>query len=746
MRGRRLDAGADAHRARRRRGSRARARRRRRRLPRQAVRRSTSSPRGCGRWRGAARSSGRRCWPRATCATTRPRARWRGETESRALDDRARAARGVPAPPRPDPRPRSAARRRPGTRATSAAPTSSTSTCATCARRSTGRSASTSIETIRGTGYRLRADGGRPAESTAALAQGPAARAGDARLRRRSARSCSLALGLFLHARLRAELDASLQAGLRQRARRPDDPGRPGRCRRPGAQRPRRPRRRRRPGPRRRTGGVVAGAPGFEASAAADPAQSSGARAGRALASTRGDAPTTRAGSRCSPRRPDRPGRRGRRVRWRIATTRLGSLDALLLLGLPDRAPARRRRRLRGRRRRRCARSSGCAPAPRRSAAATSAERLPVPAADDEVRRLAETLNGMLARLEEAFARERAFVADASHELRTPLARLKAELELAGRGGRSVAELEEAVRSAAVETDRLVLLAEDLLVLARADQGTLPLRAERLDVARAARRDAAALRPRRHGRGPRRARRRAATGCGSSRRSPTSSTTRGATAAATSRSAPRSTRAASRLHVRDEGAGVPAGAAGAGPSSASPAATRAATRTAAPGSVWRSSRPSPRPTAARAGIADGATVRRLDEAPGMSTAGLCEDDDELREVVKRALEADGLTVTATASGERGRRGCSASGPLDVLILDVGLPGCRRARRLRGAARARRRHAGAVPHRARRAARPAQRLPRRRRRLPDQAVRARRAARPRPGAAAPPAAGRAPPRG
>ena len=57
--------------------------------------------------------------------------------------------------------------------------------------------------------------------------------------------------------------------------------------------------------------------------------------------------------------------------------------------------------------------------------------RLPVPPSNDEVARLGETLNEMLARLEEAFARERAFVADASHELRTPLAILKGELELA---------------------------------------------------------------------------------------------------------------------------------------------------------------------------------------------------------------------------------------------------------------------------------------------------------------------------
>jgi signal transduction histidine kinase len=110
------------------------------------------------------------------------------------------------------------------------------------------------------------------------------------------------------------------------------------------------------------------------------------------------------------------------------------------------------------------------------------AERLPAPEARDEVRRLADTLNGLLGRLEQAFVRERSFVADASHELRTPLARLKAELELAGRDGRTAEELVEAVRSAAGETDQLILLAEDLLVLARSDQGRLPLRPEHIDV------------------------------------------------------------------------------------------------------------------------------------------------------------------------------------------------------------------------------------------------------------------------
>jgi signal transduction histidine kinase len=115
---------------------------------------------------------------------------------------------------------------------------------------------------------------------------------------------------------------------------------------------------------------------------------------------------------------------------------------------------------------------------------ADAGRRLPVGAADDEVARLGETLNAMLDRLEEAFDRERTFVADASHELRTPLAILKTELELALRAGRDPAELIDALRSAAEETDRLARLADDLLVIARSDRGRLPVRLETVDAGR----------------------------------------------------------------------------------------------------------------------------------------------------------------------------------------------------------------------------------------------------------------------
>jgi signal transduction histidine kinase len=106
--------------------------------------------------------------------------------------------------------------------------------------------------------------------------------------------------------------------------------------------------------------------------------------------------------------------------------------------------------------------------------------RLPLPRSRDEIASLGATLNAMLSRLETALTTERMFVANASHELRTPLALLKTELELSLSGNRDAQELTAAIRSAAEETDRLVQLSEDLLVLARARQGRLPLRLEEI--------------------------------------------------------------------------------------------------------------------------------------------------------------------------------------------------------------------------------------------------------------------------
>lgn len=109
-------------------------------------------------------------------------------------------------------------------------------------------------------------------------------------------------------------------------------------------------------------------------------------------------------------------------------------------------------------------------------------EGLPLPVAQDEIRRLGETLNEMLARLRAAFEREGRFVADASHELRTPIAIIKTELE----GALQVVGTGDSVRASLVaateECDRLGQLAGDLLVIARAADGQLPIRPESTDI------------------------------------------------------------------------------------------------------------------------------------------------------------------------------------------------------------------------------------------------------------------------
>ena len=104
----------------------------------------------------------------------------------------------------------------------------------------------------------------------------------------------------------------------------------------------------------------------------------------------------------------------------------------------------------------------------------TTGERLPVPRSEDEIHRLATTLNEMLERLDAGLLRERRFVADASHELRTPLSLLRTELELALRRPRTPEEHEAALRSVAEEVDRLVRLAEGLLLLAHRGGGRDP--------------------------------------------------------------------------------------------------------------------------------------------------------------------------------------------------------------------------------------------------------------------------------
>ncbi|MFE3137420.1 ATP-binding protein [Streptomyces scopuliridis] len=98
--------------------------------------------------------------------------------------------------------------------------------------------------------------------------------------------------------------------------------------------------------------------------------------------------------------------------------------------------------------------------------------RVPEPASDDEVARLARTTNETLTALEAAVERQRRFVADASHELRSPIASLRTQLEV----GDAHPELLD-VPGAVADTVRLQQLAADLLLLARLDAGERPGRA-----------------------------------------------------------------------------------------------------------------------------------------------------------------------------------------------------------------------------------------------------------------------------
>ncbi len=105
-------------------------------------------------------------------------------------------------------------------------------------------------------------------------------------------------------------------------------------------------------------------------------------------------------------------------------------------------------------------------------------QRVPVPRTRDEVHRLAITLNEMIARLEEAFRRQRRFVADASHELRTPVAVIRSMTELALFEELTLQEYKQMLGNINIETERLGHLISDLLALARSDEGKTLLELE----------------------------------------------------------------------------------------------------------------------------------------------------------------------------------------------------------------------------------------------------------------------------
>jgi two-component system heavy metal sensor histidine kinase CusS len=99
------------------------------------------------------------------------------------------------------------------------------------------------------------------------------------------------------------------------------------------------------------------------------------------------------------------------------------------------------------------------------------ARRIPLPASEGEFRQLALTLNEMLSRLEEGFARMRTFTSNAAHELKTPVATVRSALETSL--GRPPGDMEESIRDALEELTRLSEITEKLFLLARADAGHL---------------------------------------------------------------------------------------------------------------------------------------------------------------------------------------------------------------------------------------------------------------------------------
>jgi len=109
-------------------------------------------------------------------------------------------------------------------------------------------------------------------------------------------------------------------------------------------------------------------------------------------------------------------------------------------------------------------------------------QRLVVRRTGDELERLGDTWNEMLGRLNGGVQRMRQFTADASHELRTPISVIRTTAELALRRERSSEEYRRALESIQREAEWMTQLAEDLLLLARSDNGMLTLRSESVDV------------------------------------------------------------------------------------------------------------------------------------------------------------------------------------------------------------------------------------------------------------------------
>jgi heavy metal sensor kinase len=114
----------------------------------------------------------------------------------------------------------------------------------------------------------------------------------------------------------------------------------------------------------------------------------------------------------------------------------------------------------------------------RRISAEDLGQRLDLRLPDDEVGRLARTFDEMIARLDEAFRRQRQFTADASHELRTPMTVIKGQIEVALQRERDPQAYRQVLQAVNEEVDRMIRLVGSLLTLARADAGQIPITLE----------------------------------------------------------------------------------------------------------------------------------------------------------------------------------------------------------------------------------------------------------------------------
>ncbi len=137
----------------------------------------------------------------------------------------------------------------------------------------------------------------------------------------------------------------------------------------------------------------------------------------------------------------------------------------------------------------------------RRIEAAHLDGRIADPGSEDELGRLARTMNDMLDRLEGAFAEVRRFTADASHELRTPLTILKGEVEVALRTPRDPEEYRKVLESCLEEANRMTRMVDNLLTLTRADAGQLSLERRPVEIGTLLARVVARGRPLGQGRG-----------------------------------------------------------------------------------------------------------------------------------------------------------------------------------------------------------------------------------------------------